>query len=263
LKTKTTTAIGAAAGVAFLAPAVLASPALAWDMNLTVTTGCQGTAINVNSAASNPTSADFTVRTLIDRNEANVTRLDYTPSTNTFNLPSYVPLDGQTHRLYVQVIDHDGDLAADTEPQMLNCTPVPPAPPAPPVTPPPVTPPPVTPPTPPHHHHHRHHHHPRPCVPNHVRIHGPHVTPKLGSTVNTWTVTGAHRGGTWVLDHQVRGHGRRLVLRSNQIGHVENGVVNVHTLLGKHRLVWVGHDKLCGAHARISFHVKNLDPPVT
>jgi hypothetical protein len=112
----------------FLAPAVLASPALAWDMNLTVTTGCQGTAINVNSAASNPTSADFTVRTLIDRNEANVTRLDYTPSTNTFNLPSYVPLDGQTHRLYVQVIDHDGDLAADTEPQMLNCTPRPPGP---------------------------------------------------------------------------------------------------------------------------------------
>jgi hypothetical protein len=156
-----------------------APAAFAWDLTATVSTSCTGTNVNVNAAASRPHAADFTVRTVIDGREASLVRVRYTRSNNVFTIPSLVPLDGLTHQLYVQLYDHDGDLAAATAPQDVNCTPPAPAPPVvvpvPPVAAPlpvaPVPPVPVTPAAPkPHHQRRPHVRHPHP-KPHPVKPH--------------------------------------------------------------------------------------------
>jgi hypothetical protein len=160
-----------------------APAAFAWDLTATVATGCTGTNVNVNAAASRPHAADFTVRTMIDQREVSVVRVRYTPSNNVFTIPTLVPLDGLTHQLYVQLFDHDGDLAAATAPQDLNCTPPAPVPPVvvpvPPVAAPlPVAPVPPVPVAPKPHHprrpHVRHPHpQPRPVKPHVKRCKAP------------------------------------------------------------------------------------------
>ena len=251
------------AGIAAIATLGITSPAHAWDgLKAEVDVDCT----DVYAVITNEGDGVGNARLIY--------HLDHGPEqvkpfgeARTLSIHNIVPKDGKPHRIYAKVVDHDGDWVAEAKADELVCTvPAPPAPepvvvpvpePAAPVAAVPVAVPVVnqTPQKP------RLRVPSEVCVPKRFRIAGPRVTSAVGSTVNTFTVDAPKSAGkgVWKLDKQKRGTGRKIVLRSNQIGKVRNGYIVVSTLRGKHTLTWTGADE-CGGKTTVRFRLFNNDP---
>lgn len=207
---------------------VAAAPAQAWEVRgAELRADCNYVVLTVDAQASNPVSADVTIRRLIDHEKSSV-RLEYSPAQQRLVIPSGIPRDGQRHMAFFEAIDHDGSVIRQVPYQAYTCAPdAPPAPPVPPVP-------------------------PRVCVPIKLHVRGPHVLPRNPDHVNRFRAN-TRRHVRWYIDGQLKHRGRVYRVTSRDFHRTGRPP------LGRHRLVVKASDG-CGRDVRVVRHPNNLDP---